>query len=710
MLRLCVIVCSLGACALAQNAATYQWINQVDSSGADTVAGLGVDAVGNSYVAGTTYSFSFPLLNSLQQWSKPSNIGYGDVFVTKLDPSGNLLYSTLFGGTGNDVATAMAVDSSGNVYVTGTTSSTNFPVTPGTYASSGASFVFKLNPDGSLGYSTYFAPLGPSENPTANGNVPAAIAVDSAGSVYIAGSSNGGVPITAGAYQPACTTPPPIGNGPFSLMNTCGFASKLDSTGSKLLYSTFVPPVDETFGLDTLIASLAVGRDGTAYLGGSYGIYHLSADGSALLATTASSFDTKAAFVPSALAVAADGSLYAAGHASTFPTTAGAFETSLAVAPLLPEPEGSLAYAPSPNPAVIARWDSQLANILDATYFGGGRSNSVVYSVAFDSNGNVYLSGATDQQGLLTRAPLQMGFAVDTGFVSELSGDLSTLLFSSYFGDSQNFNIAGIGVRADATLVLGGYAFKPDGDVAGSSRTRGGSLWVNSLTLTPAPALHVDSVVNAASLLDGPMSAGETIVVQGVGFGTHPQLSIGGIAVPAISTTPGSITAIVPLSLAGSAATVVQVSSAGEVSNPLPVAVALTAPGVFSQDGSGFNQGYILNNDGTLNTPANPAAPGAAISVFATGVGPISTIQGYAVSQYPVDVYIAQILCDGIEAFTASVPGFPGNVYQIQVFVPSRAELAVFSAPQKTYPSLLLLNMIVNGIPSQSGIAFSVTP
>ncbi len=723
MLRFSFAVCalvSLGSspsafaqsAAAPQNVAAFQWINQVDSSGQDSVAGLGIDAAGNSYVAGSTYSPNFPVLNAVQPLPKITGFGSfnatRDVYVTKLDPSGNLVYSTYFGGSGDDVATAMTVDSSGNIYVTGSTTSKDFPVTPGVYAVAGGSFVFKLNPDGSLGYSTYFAPIAPSENPTASGMAIAAIAVDSSGSVFLAGNSSGGLPITAGAYQTTCTITI-IGLGPFSQVPICGFASKLDTTGSKLVYSTYATPAQLGFGVDDLrlLTSLAIGTDGTAYLGGAYGILHLNAAGSALLATIAAPpFGTPSGLVPQALALAPDGTLYAAGHASTFQTTPGAFETSVSVA-TMPPGQGN-----APTPAVIVRWDPQLANVLDATYFGGGRSYSAVYSLAFDSSGNVYLAGATDPQGLLTSTPLQLGFAPDTGFVSELSPDLSTLLFSSYLGDTQDFNVAGLGVRNDGSVVLAGYAWRPNGTPARYPNNGEGSLWVNSLTLAPAPALRVDSVVNAASLLDGAISAGETIVVQGAGFGASPQLSIGGIAVQAISSTPTTITAIVPQAVSGAAA--VQVSSGSAVSNQVSVEVAPTAPGIFSQngsqDGSGFGQGYILNKDGTLNSPSNPAAPGDPINIFATGVGPVSFEQGYAVSQYPVNVYIDQINCNGIEAFMGPAAGLPGNVYQIQVYVPVLADLRVANPYlPPNFPPLVLLNMVVNGVASQNGIAISIS-
>jgi hypothetical protein len=104
-----------------------------------------------------------------------------DVFVTKLDPNGNIVYSTYFGGSADDTAVAIALGADGSVYVTGATRSTDFPATAGAYDTTNSdghsNSVFKLNPDGSLVWATYFA--GPT-------NTVNTIAVDSAGNSYVA--------------------------------------------------------------------------------------------------------------------------------------------------------------------------------------------------------------------------------------------------------------------------------------------------------------------------------------------------------------------------------------------------------------------------------------------------------------------------------------------------------------------------------------------
>ncbi len=290
-----------------------------------------------------------------------------DVYVTKLDPAGNIVYSTYFGGSADDVATAMAVDPSGNVYVTGTTTSLDFPVTKGAYATTGGSFLFKLNPDGSVGYSTYFAP---------GGTNPGWIAVDSSGSTYIAGSSGGSLPVTPGAYQTMCNCPA-IPAFFMTIFQSSAFITKFDLAGANLLYSTYIGGAVEL--VENIVSAFALAPDGSAYLAGARGIFHLNAGGSSLLTTLPLVIN------PQAMAVAPDGSVYIAGPpgsitANPFQTTAGAFEATISGPPSLPD-QGSA------TPAAVGRWDSQLANLLDATYFGTAYKQILALTV--DAPGNI---------------------------------------------------------------------------------------------------------------------------------------------------------------------------------------------------------------------------------------------------------------------------------------------------------------------------------
>src|SRR5206468_6916767 len=143
---------------------------------------IAVDAAGNAYATGSTSFASFPATPGAFQASPR---GASDVFVTKLHPTGSqLVYSTFLGGTAPEFAWGIAVDTSGNAYVTEATDSSDFPTTPGVFqpnlAGSDDAFVTKLNPTGAgLVYSTY---LGGSNVEQSFG-----IAVDASGNAYVTG-------------------------------------------------------------------------------------------------------------------------------------------------------------------------------------------------------------------------------------------------------------------------------------------------------------------------------------------------------------------------------------------------------------------------------------------------------------------------------------------------------------------------------------------
>jgi uncharacterized protein (TIGR03437 family) len=673
----------------AQNLPAFRWIAEADNSGlAYPFAGLGTDAQGNTYIAGSTKSLNLPVANAVQ--NRSASPGSYDVFVTKIDLSGNIVYSTYFGGSADDIVRAIAVDPSGGIYVAGTTASTDFPTTPGSWSPSmppspepnlapssayeGAVFLFKLNPDGSLAYSTYFtSSFAPTD--------PEAVALDAVGAVYITGATYGGVPVTAGAYQPKCACQPSPGLG-FSVPVSDAFVAKFDSTGSKLIYATYL-------GVPHAIGNaIAAAPDGGAYIGSPTGVYRFDSTGSSLLGSMPPIVSS------AAMAVSPDGRVYLAGEAGTganhFSPTPGAFQSDAGAQPQLP--------AQGAGPALgIMIVDSSLRTTLAATYFGqygGIQANAL----ALDTQGNVYIGGGTKVGLLPTRTPLQEGFggSLETGFVAELSDDLSTLLFSSYFGDGDFFYVSGLGIGTSGAILLGGA-------------TDRGTVWANSVQLAALPPLRIDSVANAASLLDNPISAGETIAVRGAGFGGDAVLLLNGAPVPAISVAPDIIDAVVPSNLANGRATV-QVQSGGAMSNQVLLNVAAASPGLFSVDGSGAGQGYILNQDGSMNSPSNPAAPGDKITIYATGVGPVSFTDGYGVTEYPADLYIDGFHCDGLAAVMGPAAGFPGAVYQLSVVVPDPRSMAG-SNPNLlnfTFPPQVGVVLQVHGAGSQNGLAISI--
>lgn len=594
-----------------------------------------------------------------------------DAFVVKLDSDGNVVYSTYFGGSARDSAVALALGSDGSVYVAGTTTSIDFPTTVGAYAAAapkgsnpGSNFLFKLNADGSLAWSTYFADF----NTTV-----ATIAVDSGGNPSIGGSSNGGLPTTAGAYQTQFQAgffcPGLIGcfPGPSS-----AFVTKFNANASDLIYSTYVPTDPKKIVVQSAQA-LVLDVNGNAYFGGRQNVVMLNAAGSAVLAST-----VQQAVNISALALDSTGSLYATGSTVggvPFPATAGAFQTAPQPAtPNLPGqrvPGGGL-------DAFVIKWDASLS--LQAATLLGGESSDLGESIAVDGSGNVIVSGETDSKSFPTRAPFQTTFSSRSGFVAGLDSSLSHLLFSTYVGDVRPFNAQVVAPDGSGNILMAGSTLTSPGTLfiggdPGASYTTASLVIVNKIALPPAPAARLDTVVNFAGRQASALAPGEAIAAIGSGFGADAQLLIDGAPVPVVSGTASNLVAVMPDGAKTSGAFQVQVSTGGKLSNPVFLPAVPASPGIYTVDGTGYGQGYILNSDGTLNSPANPAAPGSAITIFATGAGQFSQAGPFAVTTLPAAVFIDGFYANGIAAIEAPVAGLPGNVYQLGVYVPDPAKL-----------------------------------
>ncbi|MBI5445249.1 MAG: SBBP repeat-containing protein, partial [Deltaproteobacteria bacterium] len=201
-------------------------------SGIEEGRGVAVDAAGHVYVVGQTGSSDFP--TTAGAYDTTYN-GFMDVFVAKLNPTGSaLLYGTLLGGLGDDTAGGIAVDGAGNAYVTGTTEGEGFPTTAGAFdaVTNGGpdAFVSKLNPTGTgLVYSTF---LGGSSGDRGYG-----IAVDASGNAFVTGyTTSSNFPTTAGAYDSTA-------NGYYD-----AFVTKLNPTGTGLVYSTFLGGSSSEYG------------------------------------------------------------------------------------------------------------------------------------------------------------------------------------------------------------------------------------------------------------------------------------------------------------------------------------------------------------------------------------------------------------------------------------------------------------------------------
>src|SRR5579859_6366467 len=263
---------------LGSVAAVLDYVTYLGGTGSDTPVGIKVDGRGDPFVAGTTTSGDFPTTSTNAYQSKPESgsKGTSHVFVTELQSGGTaLLYSSYLSGNNTDVASGMTIDASGNLYVTGTTQSSDVASTTDQFPASTLPqalpfqtaprapvqfFVTKVNTNapgtGSIAYSTYFG--GGSFETTSPVAVGGGIAVDISGNVYISGTTNftysGSSPTTdfpiLNAYQPCLDQAPPstIVNPPTCTNTTTttasdAFVAKLNPNGAQgqqLIWSTYL--------------------------------------------------------------------------------------------------------------------------------------------------------------------------------------------------------------------------------------------------------------------------------------------------------------------------------------------------------------------------------------------------------------------------------------------------------------------------------------
>jgi Bacterial Ig-like domain (group 3)/Chitobiase/beta-hexosaminidase C-terminal domain/Beta-propeller repeat len=210
----------------------------------DNSAAIALDSGGDAFVTGSTESADFPTtpgaFQSTNKGTSVSGAPSSNTFVTKMNPAGTgLVYSTYLGGSVSDIAFAIGIDGTGNAYTTGLTASADFPTTPGSFKptldpDSQNAYVTKLNASGTaLAYSTFLGggPFGFDQG--------SGIAVDSAGNATVVGSTGDlNFPITAGALQSQNTSMIVTGGALGTTLSS--FVTRLNSTGSALLYSTYL--------------------------------------------------------------------------------------------------------------------------------------------------------------------------------------------------------------------------------------------------------------------------------------------------------------------------------------------------------------------------------------------------------------------------------------------------------------------------------------
>jgi len=438
-------------------------------SGEEQAQDIAVDASGSAYITGWTGSFDFPTRNALQG----TNGGCDDVFVAKLDSTGSaLVYSTYLGGLGCDFGYGIDVDSAGNAYVVGDTSSKDFPTanamqpTPG-----GAADVFlsKLSPDGSeLIYSTYF---GGSEMEDG-----IAIAVDASGSACLTG---------------ATTSPDFPTANPLQAVYAGGrdaFVAKLDPAGSAPVYSTYLGGRFSDMGI-----GIGVDKSGNAYVTGvttspdfptvnplqgvlaggvDAFVSKLNATGSTLVYSTylggSGSIEYGRGIATDAL-----GRAYVTGSTTStdFPTR-NAFQTT----------NGGGLYD-----AFVTKLDASGSALVYSTYLGGTDSDHGL-DIAVDGAGRAYVTGITYSTNFPTRKPFQAANAgAGDAFVTKLtesSVSWSALEYSTYLGGSDDDSGVRIAVDASGNVYVIGYTNSTDFPLVGpiqDTNHGGGDVFVSKI-------------------------------------------------------------------------------------------------------------------------------------------------------------------------------------------------------------------------------------
>jgi Calx-beta domain/Beta-propeller repeat len=463
------------------------WATYLGGSGDERGHGIALDAGGNVYVTGRADSADFPTTSGSFD---PTFNGRADAFVTKLTGDGALVYSTYLGGTGSEIdegfdmlarrVGAISVDAAGNAYVTGSTTSGDFPTTPGAFRNANAglndAFVVKLNAAGSaLVYSTY---LGGADADRGTG-----IAVGSGGNAYVTGEVvSGNFPTTAGAFQPAK-------GGGFSDV----FVTKLNAAGSAVVYSSYLGGTGSEFP-----GRLVLDAAGNAYVTGSTASFDFPTTAGAFQPAKATNgsdaFVTKVNVTGSALAysthlggsfgddfgegiaVDSNGRAYVTGH-----TPSGAF----------PVADAFQASLRGVNDAFVASLNASGTALVYSSYLGGGAGSGTEsgYSIAVDAGGAAHVVGKTSSGGSFGRPPFT---TTDDAFQPNFGGGA---------GDAFVARVIGPGVPA-----------LPGVSVSDVAVSEGNAGMVDAVFTVSLSAASSDPVTVAWVTADGTAAAGSDYV------------------------------------------------------------------------------------------------------------------------------------------------------------------------------------------------------
>jgi uncharacterized protein (TIGR03437 family) len=687
------------------------------------------DPAGNVYVTGYTMNEAFPVTPGVVQPkfaggicilspSIPLNFTIcPDAFVVKVDARGQLAFATYLGGSGWDAATSIGVDGVGNIYIAGNTTSFNFPRSAGArFGGPGPTFIAKLNPTGTTLLYTASIPgtgdlpfqmPGGLSVPVSSVNI--AMTVDPLGNTYFASHGTPGFPLTHNPLQTA---------GPIAV-------GKLDSTGSTLLYATYLggSGTDSVTGIALDAASNAYITGGTnspdfpvtpgalqtSSPGAVYGLLNsfvakLNATGDKLIYATYLGGGSFAH--TNRIRVDGSGNVYVSGGLSSkgYPVTPNAFETTGG---------GFLSKLNAEGSAFV------YSTLLQSNGLPSG-------NLDIDAAGNAYVADVIAAGFPVSSDALQpcYGGGGDDIFVAEFGPD-GALAAATYLGGSNIENASAIAVASDGSVVL-----------IGNTRSADFPLTQDQPPATPAPLapayfvsrFHIADTANTtspcltltlengASFVEGPIAPGELITLHGLRLGpdvgVSAQLDSSGniateaagvrvffdsLAAPLLYVQSKQVNAQVPWELAGKPVSEVHVEYNGRSTRIAHADVASSAPAFFRSYTS--LQGAILNEDGTLNSASNPAKKGSIVSIFGTGGGPIvpagmtggiAPLEPLALLTLPFSM---QVEFNDVEVlYAGSAPTVSNGVFQINFRVPAK------SAPFGAY---LVTMKVGNQAPTQ---------